>query len=140
LFIVDDDVRSARCLASMLEEDGFVVEVLKDGREALERLEVGPPPDGIITDLIMPRAGGIAVLGAARRRKKDVQVIFVTGHPELLAPPPIGRRGDRAPFESIGLLPEPLVLTKPVSYAQLAEALRPLLERSPRGAKVASNG
>ena len=115
LFVVDDDVRTARCLASMLEEDGFVVEVLEDGGEALERLQVGPPPDAIITDLIMPRAGGIAVLGAARRRNKDVQVIFLTGHPELLSNPPLA------------LPPQPLVLTKPVSYAELAEALRPLL-------------
>ena len=115
LFVVDDDVRTAKRLASMLEEDGFVVEVLQDGREAVERLAHPPAPDAIIADLIMPRAGGIAVLGEARRRWGPLPFVFVTGHPELLANP-------RVPF-----LPEPLVLTKPISYAELSSTLDRLL-------------
>jgi two-component system response regulator MprA len=115
LFVVDDDVRTARRLASMLEEDGFAVEVMRDGREALERLEREPAPDAIIADLIMPRAGGIAVLGEARRRWKDLPFVFVTGHPELLT-------AFRVPF-----FPEPLVLTKPVSYDELSSTLHRLL-------------
>jgi two-component system response regulator MprA len=116
LFVVDDDVRTARRLASMLEEDGFAVEVMRDGREALDRLEREPPPDAIIADLIMPRAGGIAVLGEARRRWKEIPFVFVTGHPDLLT-------SFRVPF-----LPEPLVLTKPVSYAELSSTLQRLLQ------------
>jgi CheY-like chemotaxis protein len=115
LLVIDDDVRTANRLASMLQEDGFVVEVMRDGREALERLERSPAPDAILTDLIMPRAGGIAVLGEARRRWRDIPFVFITGHPELLRNPGV-------PF-----LPEPLVLTKPISYAELSFALRDLL-------------
>jgi two-component system response regulator MprA len=117
LLLIDDDVRTARRLASMLEEDGFIVEVLRDGHDAIERIDREPAPDGIITDLIMPRAGGIAVLGAARRRWKDIPFVFVTGHAELLSNPPIP------------LPPAPLVLTKPISYSDLSSALERLLLR-----------
>jgi two-component system cell cycle sensor histidine kinase/response regulator CckA len=114
LLVIDDDQRTANRLASMLEEDGYVVEVLRDGRDALDRLEREPAPSGIITDLIMPRAGGIAILGEARRRWKDIPVVFVTGHPELLARP------------ALPIDPAPLVLTKPISYGELSEALQRL--------------
>ncbi len=115
ILIVDDDVRTANRLASMLREDGFVVEVLRDGRDAIDRLDQMPAPDGIITDLIMPRAGGIAVLGEARRRWRDIPFVFVTGHPELLRRPTV-------PFS-----PLPVVLTKPISYAELSSELGRLL-------------
>ncbi len=42
VFLVDDDLRTARRLAAMLEEDGFVVEVMRDGDEAVARLEREP--------------------------------------------------------------------------------------------------
>jgi CheY-like chemotaxis protein len=117
LLLVDDDIRTARRFASMLEEDGFTVEVLRDGIEAMERIDHDPRFDAIVTDVVMPRAGGLAVLGAARRKWKDVPVIFVTGHPELLANPGI-------PFEQT-----PTVFTKPISYADFSETLQKLLAR-----------
>ncbi len=64
----------------------------------------------------MPGLSGIAVLGAARRRVKDIPVVFVTGHPDLLVRPGI-------PFE-----PSPIVFTKPLSYAELSERLSELLQ------------
>jgi two-component system OmpR family response regulator len=118
IFVVDNDQRTARRLASMLEEDGYVVEVFPDGRDAITRLALDPAPDAIVTDLVMPHASGIAVLGEARRRWQRVPVIFVTGHPELVGP-----RGS-LPFASdMG----PVVLTKPVSYADLGAHIRELL-------------
>jgi CheY-like chemotaxis protein len=115
LFVVDDDVRTARRLASMLEEDGFTVEVMRDGSEAVARLAQAPRPDAIITDLIMPGASGIAVLGEARRLFRGIPVVFVTGHPDLLSRPPL-------PFE-----PLPIIFTKPISYAALSARLSELL-------------
>jgi len=119
LFLVDDDVRTARRLASMLEEDGFVVEVMGNGDEAVARLAREPRPDAIITDLIMPGRSGIAVLGEARRRYRGIPIVFVTGHPNLL-------RGPAIPLE-----PTPIVFTKPVSYADLRERLNQLLALRP---------
>jgi DNA-binding response OmpR family regulator len=99
----------------MLEEDGYVVEIFRDGRAAMDRLERDPLPDAIVTDLIMPGASGIAVLGEARRRGNGIPVIFVTGHPELLS-------GAAIPFGASAT-----VLTKPISYSELVARLRAML-------------
>jgi DNA-binding response OmpR family regulator len=115
LLLADDDERTTRKLGSMLQEEGYDVEVFLDGRAAMDRLQRDPPPDAIITDLIMPGASGIAVLGEASRRASRIPVIFVTGHPELLA-------GTAIPFDS-----SPTVLTKPISYPDLVARLSALL-------------
>ena len=115
LLVIDDDARTAKRFARMLEEDGFTVEVFADGAQAIARLALSPSPDAIVTDLVMPHASGIAVLGEARRLCGNIPVIFVTGHPELL------RRGD-VPFDAA-----PIVFTKPISYADVSDALRELL-------------
>lgn len=117
LLLIDDDARTARRFAAMLEEDGFTVEVLHDGAAAIARLASSPPPDAIVTDLLMPRASGIAVLGEARRLWGNIPVIFVTGHPELLAQKDV-------PFDR-----SPVVFTKPISYVDFAEKLQSLLTK-----------
>jgi len=114
ILVIDDDVRTARRLGSMLEEDGYIVEVMRNGTEAIERLAREPAPDAVITDLIMPGLSGIAVLGEVRRRFQGIPVVFVTGHPDLLT-------GSSLPFE-----PSPIVFTKPLSYADLSARLREL--------------
>jgi CheY-like chemotaxis protein len=127
LLVVDDDTRTARRFAALLTEDGYDVEVLSNGTEAVERLAHLPAPSAIITDLVMPGVGGLAVLGEVRRRWSDVPVLFVTGHPELLARYPI-------PFE-----PNPIVFTKPLSYADFASRLRELVERVLENPSTASS-
>ncbi len=114
LCVVDDDARTSRLFASLLEEDGYYVEVFRDGVEALERFASGPPPDAVITDLVMANVGGLKVLEAARQRWATVPVIFVTGHPELLAH--IGTQ----------FHPSPLVFSKPLIYSEFVLVLRSL--------------
>jgi CheY-like chemotaxis protein len=110
ILVVDDDVRTARRFARLLEEDGYQVEVFADGVQAIARLDAGPPPDAVITDVLMPRASGIAVMQHARTARPGIPVIFVTGHPEMLA--------RLAPSE-----PEPVIFTKPIQYADVNAAL-----------------
>ena len=116
IYVVDDDERTSRLFASLLAEDGYDVEVFRDGTEALERFANGPPPGAIITDLVMARVSGIKVLEGARQRWPTVPVIFVTGHPELLAQ--VGTQFD----------PAPRVFSKPLIYAEFVVALRSLFE------------
>lgn len=111
VLLIDDDTRTASRLASMLEEDGYTVEVLGDGVDALRRLEKMPAPNVVVTDLIMPGASGLTVMLEARRKQPDVPVIFLTGHPDLLARLPIV------------LEPPPIVLTKPIEYDDLSAAI-----------------
>jgi CheY-like chemotaxis protein len=111
VFLIDDDTRTAARLAQMLREDGYAVEVLGDGVDALRRLEAMPCPDVLVTDLMMPGASGFTVMLEARRKQPTVPIIFLTGHPDLLA---------RLPLK---LDPEPIIFTKPIEYNDLSATI-----------------
>jgi two-component system C4-dicarboxylate transport response regulator DctD len=122
VLLIDDDTRTNARLAQMLREDGFCVEVIGDGIDALRRLEHIPSPDVVVTDLMMPGASGLTVMLEARRKQPNVPVIFMTGHPDLLA---------RVPLK---LDPEPIVFTKPIEYDDLKATIgRVACDRQQRG-------
>jgi two-component system response regulator MprA len=83
VLVVDDDVRTARLLARLLEEDGFDVEVSSDGASAIARLSRSPAPEVLVTDLRMPHADGLSVARYARSLNARMPVFIVTGYPEL---------------------------------------------------------
>ncbi len=112
ILLVDDDTRTSRLLAHMLREDGFDVEFASNGAAAISRLTRTPMPDILVTDLHMPDVDGIAVTQFARSKEPLLPVVIVTGHPNMA----IGLGAT--------LIPLPVVLTKPIEYAKLAEELR----------------
>jgi two-component system response regulator MprA len=116
LLLVDDAARSIRLLAKMLNEDGYAVDVCYDGTSAIERLEIGPPPSMIITDLLMPGAHGLTVARTARKLNPYMPLLLITGYPELL------------PMALDDLTPAPLVHPKPIDYAKLRGQVRELVE------------
>ena len=59
--IVEDDRFLSFLLKSRLEKDGFTVEQVFDGEEAVQKLKQDVP-DLIILDLIMPKVTGFEVL------------------------------------------------------------------------------
>lgn len=111
VLLVDDDLRTARRMAEMLSEDGFAVEVARDGAAAISRLARSPIPDAVVTELNLPHADGNTVGQFARTRRAEMQIIVVTGYPHLLKSAAFG-------FEP------PLVFTKPVDYASLRDVLQ----------------
>jgi two-component system cell cycle sensor histidine kinase/response regulator CckA len=116
LILADDDTRSARRLATMLEEDGWLVEIYDDGAAAMARLSRPPPFDVIITDFVGAGVSGHTQHAEARRIAPRVPVVFVTNYPEHVA---------RAPLD-----PPPVVIVKPVAYATLALELARILGRT----------
>jgi two-component system cell cycle response regulator DivK len=77
--IADDDHATAKSLARLLELWGFAVEVVHDGRHALQRLLDQEPPLAII-DLHMPDMMGHDVARAARANGLGSKLIAHTGH------------------------------------------------------------
>lgn len=66
VLIVDDDVNARSALGALLRDDGHVVELARDGIDALAKLSAFVP-DVIVTDLRMPRMDGQALYDAVVR-------------------------------------------------------------------------
>src|ERR1700692_1672476 len=71
--VVDDSMLIRHRFCRFLEERGFIVEAATNGLEALRVLEHFIP-DIIITDLSMPRMGGVELVSLVRQRAEFAQM------------------------------------------------------------------
>src|SRR6202142_4479693 len=78
ILIVDDDERQRVALSAMLSDCNFETQLASDGQEALERL-ASFNADVIVTDLIMPRVDGFALLRLLKERGDLTPAIVLTG-------------------------------------------------------------
>jgi len=72
VLVVDDSMLIRHSVCRFLEERGFIVEAASNGVEALTVLEHFVP-DLIITDLSMPRMGGVELVSVIRQRATFAQ-------------------------------------------------------------------
>jgi CheY-like chemotaxis protein len=79
VLVADDDAWILRMVATVLEKRGYTVITAVDGEDALARALVDPP-DLLITDVMMPRMDGWALVKALRSRPElaTLPVIFLT--------------------------------------------------------------
>lgn len=117
VLLVDADFRTSQRLAELLAEDGFEVEVVRDGAAAIARLSRAPLPGTLITELSVALADGSAIARYGRSLDPALRVIVLTRHPHLLVPSSFGGAA-------------PALLTKPLDYAQLLELLQEAAARS----------
>jgi len=78
VLIVDDEASIRDLLAKTLALAEYDVDVVPDGRSALEQMRMNPY-DLLIADLKMPGMDGLAVIREAKRYKADLPVIIITG-------------------------------------------------------------
>jgi nitrogen regulation protein NR(I) len=79
VLIVDDELNIRRVLAAMLKREGYEVSTAADGEQALAVLHKAPV-HVVVTDLVMPRLGGLELLQRVGADFPDVPVIVITAH------------------------------------------------------------
>lgn len=81
VMLVDDEDPVRRTVARMLKRAGFEVLSAHSGEQALEMFDAAAPSvDVVLTDLAMPGMDGKQLARALRDRRKDLPVVFMSGH------------------------------------------------------------
>jgi DNA-binding NtrC family response regulator len=78
VMVVEDDATLRETLAELLEIWGYQAATASDGIDALKKMR-SFRPRVVISDLQMPRMGGMKLLQAVRDSFPDVSCIIVTG-------------------------------------------------------------
>ena len=78
IMVVEDDATVRETLAELLEIWGYQAETASDGLDALEKMR-SFHPSVVISDLRMPRMGGMQFLRAVRGSFPNVSCIILTG-------------------------------------------------------------
>ena len=114
--LVAEDVEEVlRVVQRRLEGAGYVVLTAHDGDEALLVAERHAGPiDLVITDVVMPGMSGPALAARLRERRPSIRVLYMSGYAEGYLP-------------NTGPGTTELILEKPFSNAQLADAVRAAL-------------
>jgi DNA-binding NtrC family response regulator len=82
VLIVEDSEIQRTTLADLVQLWGYDTETASDGLEALEKMPLFRP-SVVISDLQMPRMGGMELLEVLRSGDPDVDCIIVTGYGTL---------------------------------------------------------
>jgi len=77
LLIVEDDAAQRLGLQKLLTSWGFIVDVARDGREALEKI-ASDRPAIVLSDLVMPNLGGLDLLRALKQDGADITMVLLT--------------------------------------------------------------
>ena len=77
ILIVEDDVRLARALAHILEENGYGTDVVHNGADGLAYAE-SDIYDVVILDVMLPKMDGFTVVTELRRKNVSTPVLLLT--------------------------------------------------------------
>jgi PAS domain S-box-containing protein len=107
VLLVEDEDPIRALLARTLQGSGYRVLLARDGHEALDVARSAEHIDLIVTDIVMPRLGGLDLARELASSRPSLPVLFLTGYTD--SPPPAldERKGFlQKPFSSRALLVE----------------------------------
>jgi len=117
VLVVEDEQHLSDGLRFNLEAEGYQVEVVETGEEALQKLSLAPAFDVVILDVMLPGKNGFEVIAEMRRGGLFIPTLMLTarGHPQDVL------RGFEAGADDY--------LMKPFELAILIARIRGLLRR-----------
>jgi heavy metal response regulator len=116
ILIVEDEPKIARFIDKGLREEGYSVDIARNGEEALSFVE-SAPYDVIILDLLLPKVDGITVCRRIRDSNLNVSILILTARDSI---------EDRVTGLDAGADD---YLVKPFAFVELLARMRALLRR-----------
>lgn len=117
VLVVEDDPTTLEALITLLQAHNFRVVSASDGRDALEQYQQSLEPIRIvISDVVMPKMGGLELYRELIERSPEVKMLFITGHP---------LEKESQEFLQTGNVHW---LQKPFSLREIGQAIRDLLD------------
>ena len=78
ILVVDDEPSIRKYLGTLLEVDGYQVETVVSGLEAIEKIQAGDRPDFIILDVLMPDLNGLETLKQLMQIDHSLNVVMLS--------------------------------------------------------------
>jgi two-component system OmpR family response regulator len=122
ILVVEDDATTADYVAKGFEQNGYVVDVARDGRDGLFHATDGKYA-AIVLDRMLPGMDGLEVLGALRASGIDTPVIVLSA---------LGSTDERVKGLKSG---SDDYLAKPFAFSELLARVEALQRRGPSGAQ-----
>lgn len=117
VLVVEDEKKTASFVRKALQAEGFAVDMLANGEDALLAI-AGTPFDAIVLDIMLPGRDGLSVLRQLRERKNSTPVLLLSARGEV---------NER--IEGLNLGADDY-LPKPFELAELVARVRALTRRS----------
>ena len=116
LLLVEDDSKTAAFVAKALKAEGFAVDLMRDGDDALAALEM-TPFDAVVLDIMLIGRDGLSVLKQMRERGNQTPVLLLSAR---------GALNDRVDGLNAGAED---YLSKPFALEELLARVRALVRR-----------
>lgn len=84
ILIIDDDPFIMDMYVMKFRNEGYTIEVAKDGKEGLKKIEEFNP-DVVLLDIVIPQMDGFSVLKEVKKSNNKVKIILLTN---------LGQKGD----------------------------------------------
>jgi DNA-binding response OmpR family regulator len=129
ILVADDEPHMSRVIELFLQREGYHVDIVRDGQEALDAIMVSPP-DLLITDIQMPRLTGKGLCLELEKclPQRDFRIIVMTS------------MTDREHREWSGALRDAMFIEKPVSMRSLVSTLSKYFAERTATSAGAENG
>jgi PAS domain S-box-containing protein len=116
VLVLEDEEALVSWVREVLEAQGYRVLAARDAPAAARLLAAAPRLDLLLTDVVLPGGGVRSLVEHARRRRPDLEVLYMSGH-------------DRASRTSHGVAAEEdALLEKPFRREALLERVRAVLD------------
>ena len=82
VYVIDDDASFRKAVSRLLRSAGLEVEALASAREFLEH-PVVDRPSCLVLDVRMPGPSGMDLQAALQEARRDIPIVFMTGHGDV---------------------------------------------------------